>query len=289
MKKILTFIMSLVIIVSSSISVSATSEYNKDGESACNTVVQEDCDSTASSNFFKKCLAKINQILNSLFSQNCDKDSNDDNNNSDPSSDSSSSLVPNEPSDDSSSNTDDSCQNPDDNINSSVPSQPSQTPSKPESSPSESTPSTPSAPDESTSQAPSSSEPTSEDNISKFVSEVISLVNEERTKRGISELTINSNLQKAAQIRAEEQEQLFSHTRPNGTSCFTVLSENDVKYRGAGENIAMGQRTPSQVMNSWMNSEGHRKNILNAKFTNIGVGVYKDSKGKNYWTQMLTY
>ena len=97
------------------------------------------------------------------------------------------------------------------------------------------------------------------------------------------------NVQNAAQTRAKEQEQLFFHTRPNGTSCFTALKENEVSYRVAGENIAQGQRSPEQVMSGWMNSKGHRENILNEKFTNISVGVYKGSNGRYYWTQMFTY
>jgi len=88
----------------------------------------------------------------------------------------------------------------------------------------------------------------------------------------------------AAQVRAKEIKTSFSHTRPDGRSCFTALDEAGASYMGAGENIAIGQRTPEQVVNDWMNSEGHRKNILNSNFKYIGVGVDGTA-----WTQLFTY
>ena len=92
----------------------------------------------------------------------------------------------------------------------------------------------------------------------------------------------------AAQVRAEEIVTSFSHTRPNGSSFSTALKEQNVSYRGAGENIAWGQRSPEEVVNAWMNSAGHRANILNERFTTIGVGHYQ--KGStHYWAQLFTY
>ena len=83
-----------------------------------------------------------------------------------------------------------------------------------------------------------------------------------------------------------EVAKVFSHTRPNGSSCFTVLGEYGVSYRSAGENIASGQTTPAEVVNAWMNSEGHRANILGESFTSLGVGVYKN--GSSYtWVQLF--
>ena len=77
-------------------------------------------------------------------------------------------------------------------------------------------------------------------------------------------------------------------TRPDGRSCFTVLAETKISYRTCGENIAAGQTTPQEVVKGWMNSEGHRKNILNGSFTKLGVGYVKASTGyKYYWTQMF--
>lgn len=121
-----------------------------------------------------------------------------------------------------------------------------------------------------------------------FAAQVAVLVNQERAKAGLSPLKVDAKVQQAAQVRAKETVQSFSHTRPNGTSCFTALTEAGVQYRGAGENIAYGQTSPEAVMRAWMNSEGHRKNILNSSFTTIGVG-YTVVGGTPYWTQLFTY
>lgn len=121
-----------------------------------------------------------------------------------------------------------------------------------------------------------------------YVNEVLRLVNSYRAKNGLAAVTLDSSLCNAAQIRAQETKSSFSHTRPNGSSCFTVLSELGISYNGAGENIAYGQSSPEEVMTAWMNSEGHRANILGASFTKLGVGVYS-SGGTIYWAQMFTY
>lgn len=122
-----------------------------------------------------------------------------------------------------------------------------------------------------------------------YAEQVVNLVNAERAKNGLQPLTIKEDVRAAAQIRAVEIQTSFSHTRPDGKSFVTALQEQNVSYRGAGENIAWGQRTPEQVVEAWMNSEGHRANILNAKYTSIGVGYYQNAKGVNYWTQLFTY
>lgn len=121
-----------------------------------------------------------------------------------------------------------------------------------------------------------------------FIKEVVDLVNAERAKEGLKPLTIDTKVQAAAQIRAKECEQSFSHTRPNGSSFATALKEQNVSYRSAGENIAWGQRSPEAVMNAWMNSQGHRANIMNPNFTTIGVGYYQNANGTNYWCQLFT-
>lgn len=120
-----------------------------------------------------------------------------------------------------------------------------------------------------------------------FASQVVALVNAERAKQGLSALTIDTKVQQAALMRAKESAQSFSHTRPNGSSFSTALTEAGVSYRTAGENIAYGQSTPQQVMNAWMNSSGHRANILNANYTTIGVG-YTVINGTAYWAQLFT-
>ena len=117
---------------------------------------------------------------------------------------------------------------------------------------------------------------------------MLDLVNAERAKYGLSALSADSKVQAAAEIRAEEIKSVFSHTRPNGTKFSTALTQVGATFRGAGENIASGQRTPEQVVNAWMNSEGHRANILNEKYKYLGVGCV--SKGGSYaWVQIFTY
>ncbi|ABX42308.1 CAP domain-containing protein [Lachnoclostridium phytofermentans] len=121
-----------------------------------------------------------------------------------------------------------------------------------------------------------------------YAEQVVKLVNEERAKNGLSPLTIDKSVESAALVRSKEIEKSFSHTRPNGSTFSTALKEQGVNYMAAGENIAWGQKSPEEVMQAWMNSEGHRANILNAKFTKIGVGYYQNSNGTKYWTQLFT-
>lgn len=116
---------------------------------------------------------------------------------------------------------------------------------------------------------------------------VASLVHAARQDAGLSELELDADLCAAAQARAQEIAQSFSHTRPDGSSCFTILEEFGISYRAAGENIAMGQRTPEEVMDGWMNSSGHRANILNGTFPSIGVGYYVDGAGAAHWVQIF--
>ena len=120
-----------------------------------------------------------------------------------------------------------------------------------------------------------------------YASQVVALVNAERAKYGLSALKADSRVQQAAQVRAAETVQSFSHTRPNGSSFSTALTEAGVSYTLSGENIAYGQSTPQQVVNAWMNSSGHRANILNESFTTIGVG-YTVVNGTAYWAQLFT-
>lgn len=126
--------------------------------------------------------------------------------------------------------------------------------------------------------------------INAIRQEILRLVNIERAKEGIAPLTMdNSNLTAAAQLRATELPTLYSHTRPDGTSCFTALSEFGVTYRYAGENIAAGYPSAAAVVNGWMNSEGHRANIMNPNYKKLGVG-YCYSSGTtygHYWVQMF--
>ena len=126
----------------------------------------------------------------------------------------------------------------------------------------------------------------------ELAAEVVRLVNVERAKEGLAPLGTYDSLTRAAQIRAPEIVTLFSHDRPDGTSCFTAMDQTGAT-KGAytwGENIAAGNATAAATVEQWMNSPGHRANILNAKFTHIGVG-YQHSAGStygHYWVQMFT-
>ena len=120
-----------------------------------------------------------------------------------------------------------------------------------------------------------------------FAQAVVDLVNRERAAEGLSPLTWDADLAAAANLRVGEIQRSFSHTRPNGTSCFSALQEAGVSYRQAGENIALGQRTPEQVVNDWMNSPGHRANIMNSAYSRIGVGVAAASSGGYAWAQFF--
>ena len=117
--------------------------------------------------------------------------------------------------------------------------------------------------------------------------QVLALVNEERRKVGVAPLTLSAELQSAAAIRAEEITQKFSHTRPDGTNFQTILPNS--RYYIAGENIAAGNSTAAKVVQQWMNSPGHRANILRSEYTELGVGyVYKEnSQYKHYWVQIF--
>ena len=142
------------------------------------------------------------------------------------------------------------------------------------------TPDTPTVPD-------TPDTPTTPDvSLSAYAQEVVRLVNAERAKYGLSALTVDAKASQAAQVRASEQARSFSHTRPNGTSCFTALREAGVSYRTAGENIAYGQRTPQEAVTAWMNSPSHRANILGSQYKQIGVG-YTVQNGTAYWAQFF--
>ncbi|MDD3571146.1 MAG: CAP domain-containing protein [Lachnospiraceae bacterium] len=125
---------------------------------------------------------------------------------------------------------------------------------------------------------------TNNSSVSSYAQEVVNLVNAERAKEGLSPLSIDSKVTAAAQVRATEIKTSFSHTRPDGRSCFTALAEAGASYSGAGENIAIGQKTPSEVVTAWMNSPGHRANIMKPNFKYIGVGVNGTA-----WAQLFTY
>jgi uncharacterized YkwD family protein len=126
--------------------------------------------------------------------------------------------------------------------------------------------------------------PTTGTNLSTFQSQVINLVNQERAKAGLSAVKSDALLTKVATEKARDMDvnHYFSHTSPTYGSPFDMMRQFGVTYSYAGENIASGQRTPQEVMTAWMNSPGHRANILSRNFTKIGVGYVNGE-----WVQMF--
>lgn len=119
--------------------------------------------------------------------------------------------------------------------------------------------------------------------------QVLELVNRDRANHGLGKVTMTAELNEAAARRAQEIVSTFSHTRPDGRSCFSVLSECGVSYSSCGENIAAGQRTAEDVERGWMNSPGHKANILNTNYSHIGVGYVTVPGGYGtYWVQIFT-
>ena len=136
-------------------------------------------------------------------------------------------------------------------------------------------------------ESPAPETPDDSDPQGDFAAQVAALVNAARAKYGLPALTVDAKVQQAAQVRARESAQSFSHTRPDGSSFSTALIEAGVSYTRSGENIAYGQTTPQQVVQAWMDSAGHRANILDAGFTHIGVG-HAVVNGTAYWAQLFT-
>ncbi len=119
--------------------------------------------------------------------------------------------------------------------------------------------------------------------------QVFELVNKERAARGLPLLKLNTELSRVARFKSQDMidKKYFSHTSPTYGSPFDMMQKFGLRFSAAGENIAYGQKTASEVMNSWMNSSGHRANILSQAYTQIGIGVAKMGNGTLYWTQMF--
>ncbi len=131
-------------------------------------------------------------------------------------------------------------------------------------------------------------EPEVQDQAYVYGLRITELVNRHRAEAGLAPVEYSAELSKAAQTRAFEIEKSFSHTRPDGRHFTTALKDFGISYRYAGENIAWGQKSPEEVVTAWMNSAGHRANILNAQFTKLGVGYQQNARGVNYFTQLFT-
>ena len=128
--------------------------------------------------------------------------------------------------------------------------------------------------------------PTVNSAVTEYEQEVIRLVNEIRVQNGLRELTYDWELARVARFKSQDMKEnrYFSHTSPVYGMPFQMMKSFGISYRSAGENIAKGQTSPQAVVNAWMNSSGHRANILNSSYTHIGIGYVASG---NYWTQMF--
>lgn len=128
--------------------------------------------------------------------------------------------------------------------------------------------------------------PTVSTNVTNAEAEVIRLVNIERQNAGLKPLTQNWELSRVARIKSQDmmKNNYFAHNSPTYGTPFNMMKDFGITYKSAGENIAKGQTTSAAVMKAWMNSPGHRANILNSNFTQIGVGYEPNG---NYWTQQF--
>ena len=119
--------------------------------------------------------------------------------------------------------------------------------------------------------------------------EVLTLVNQEREKHGLNPLQLDAGVSKAADMKSKDMRDhhYFDHQSPTYGSPFEMLEQQGVEFKAAGENIAAGQQTAEEVMDGWMNSEGHRANILNPDFTHIGIGYVQGGDYGTYWTQLF--
>ena len=125
------------------------------------------------------------------------------------------------------------------------------------------------------------------DELKAYAQKVFELANKEREIVGLEPVSYREDVADAAQIRAKELASVTSHTRPDGSKCFTVLDEQGIRRKWSGENLHCGTSTPESAMQAWMDSDGHRAIILNEKSTAMGVGVYQAQDGTIYWIQLF--
>lgn len=127
------------------------------------------------------------------------------------------------------------------------------------------------------------------DDVKTLEQQVVELVNKQRAAYGLSMVTSNWELCRVARYKSQDMinKNYFSHTSPTYGSPFRMMENFGIRFSAAGENIAYGQRTPQEVMDAWMNSPGHRSNILSPSYNQVGVGVAKAANGTFYWTQMF--
>lgn len=135
-----------------------------------------------------------------------------------------------------------------------------------------------------------SNDETADKDASEQAQAVLKIVNEERAKQGLKALILDKQLNNVAQLKAEDMKKnnYFDHNSPTLGSPFDLMRSQGVSYRTAGENIAAGQQSAEAVMNSWLNSSGHRANILNGNYTKLGVGFVTGGRYGTYWVQEFT-
>ena len=130
--------------------------------------------------------------------------------------------------------------------------------------------------------------PLPDEKIKSIEQTILNLVNQERRKNNIPELKLDWEISRVARYKSQDmcEKNYFNHNSPTYGSPFDMLKKFNISYQTAGENIAKGQKTAQAVMNSWMNSQGHRANILNKNFTKLGIGFY-EKNNSIYWTQLF--
>jgi uncharacterized YkwD family protein/spore coat assembly protein SafA len=123
--------------------------------------------------------------------------------------------------------------------------------------------------------------------LASYEQQVFELVNKERSSRGLATLKYSTDVAYVARLKSQDMinKKYFSHTSPTYGSPFEMMEQFGLRFSAAGENIAYGQKTAAEVMNAWMNSAGHKANILSTAYTTMGVGVAKAANGTLYWTQ----
>lgn len=128
------------------------------------------------------------------------------------------------------------------------------------------------------------------DKAAQYAQKVVELCNLERQKAGLQHLVLDSLLSKGATVKSQDMidKKYFDHTSPTYGSPFDMMKSFGIQYMAAAENIAAGYSSPEAVVQGWMNSPGHRANILGAKFTKIGVGYAEGGNMKYCWTQWFT-
>lgn len=118
---------------------------------------------------------------------------------------------------------------------------------------------------------------------------ILKLVNEARIESGLTPLRINEELNNIAIMKAKDmaEEEILSHISKKYGMTFNLIKANGIKFSAAGENIARWHDTPEFVVERWLNSKGHRENILNSNYDETGIGMAKDKEGKNYWVEIF--